>query len=330
MLKTISNSALLNASREIAKRDREITKTLLEHINEVDRRRLWVSLDYRSLQDWLVKDLKYDDSTASRHRAAAAAIRSMPELADKIADGSIGITNLTNAQHAIRRKEVRTGKTLPVAEQRAVIAEVQKLSTRQAQEKLAEIFPESAPQTDVVKYRNAIEVRVHVTFTKTQLGKLERLAEILSHKLEKSDSRSDLASVIEAAADELLRKIDPLKREVKARKTDQIVRKPELKTRTTLGAENRTSTEGNATRPRKAIKTSVQNQIFRKYGGRCSHVDIRGERCSEKRLLQTDHIIAVARGGTGDPENLTLLCRRHNLLKAERDFGRDLMSSFCY
>ena len=145
MLKMLSNSALLSASREIAKRDREITKILLEHINEVDRRRLWVELDFRSLQDWLVKDLKYDDSTASRHRAAAAAIRSMPELADKIADGSIGITNLTQAQHAIRREEVRTRVALPVEQQRAVIAEVEKLSTRQAHEKTRRNFSRIRP-----------------------------------------------------------------------------------------------------------------------------------------------------------------------------------------
>jgi hypothetical protein len=61
-----ANETLLYKSRKLAGEEREITKKLLEHIKEVDIRRLWIELGYASLQEWPAKDLKFDDATASR------------------------------------------------------------------------------------------------------------------------------------------------------------------------------------------------------------------------------------------------------------------------
>jgi hypothetical protein len=65
----------------------------------------------------------------------------------------------------------------------------------------------------------------------------------------------------------------------------------------------------------------VRRQVFDRDGGRCTHVDPRGQRCRETSLLELHHREPHARGGPDSAENLTLRCRAHNALAAERDFG---------
>ena len=45
-------------------------------------------------------------------------------------------------------------------------------------------------------------------------------------------------------------------------------------------------------------------------------------------MLELDHVHPVARGGASTVENLQLRCRGHNVLEAERVFGRAHMARF--
>ncbi|MGE0529087.1 MAG: HNH endonuclease, partial [Bdellovibrionales bacterium] len=47
-------------------------------------------------------------------------------------------------------------------------------------------------------------------------------------------------------------------------------------------------------------------------GGRCTHVDAQGRRCSEEKWLDVHHIRPVSAGGGHHLDNLTTLCRYHH------------------
>ncbi|MGE0527200.1 MAG: HNH endonuclease [Bdellovibrionales bacterium] len=47
-------------------------------------------------------------------------------------------------------------------------------------------------------------------------------------------------------------------------------------------------------------------------GGRCTHVDAQGRRCSEEKWLDVHHIRPVSAGGRHHLDNLTTLCRHHH------------------
>ncbi|MGE0527944.1 MAG: HNH endonuclease, partial [Bdellovibrionales bacterium] len=47
-------------------------------------------------------------------------------------------------------------------------------------------------------------------------------------------------------------------------------------------------------------------------GGRCTHVDAQGRRCSEDKWLDVHHIRPVSAGGGHHLDNLTTLCRHHH------------------
>jgi 5-methylcytosine-specific restriction endonuclease McrA len=68
--------------------------------------------------------------------------------------------------------------------------------------------------------------------------------------------------------------------------------------------------------------------VFERDGGRCTFVGDDGRRCESDWNLQIDHIVPYAKGGDNSPENLRLLCARHNRLAAEREFGKERMEKY--
>lgn len=50
-------------------------------------------------------------------------------------------------------------------------------------------------------------------------------------------------------------------------------------------------------------------------------------RCGERRFLEFDHVIQIARGGTSNVQQVRLLCRTHNQFEAERVFGKEFMEA---
>ena len=54
---------------------------------------------------------------------------------------------------------------------------------------------------------------------------------------------------------------------------------------------------------------------------RCQAVE-NGERCTGRASLEVDHIVPLAAGGSHNPENLQVLCRRHHRAKTNTEAGR--------
>ena len=70
--------------------------------------------------------------------------------------------------------------------------------------------------------------------------------------------------------------------------------------------------------PRQCVAMSTERE-----GGTCAYVGEGHRRCGSTLRLEYQHIVPVARGGRSTLENVTLYCRAHNLLQAEKDFGAE-------
>ena len=71
------------------------------------------------------------------------------------------------------------------------------------------------------------------------------------------------------------------------------------------------------------IPKAVRREVMQRDGGRCAFVGVNGVRCSERRGLQFDHIVAFAHGGTNEASNLRVVCFKHNQYCAEQLFGEE-------
>ena len=73
------------------------------------------------------------------------------------------------------------------------------------------------------------------------------------------------------------------------------------------------------------IPASIRRVVWARDGGCWTCSDANGRRCRERSGLEIHHEQPFALGGATTVENLRLLCRAHNALFAERDFGRALV-----
>ena len=135
--------------------------------------------------------------------------------------------------------------------------------------------------------------------------KLEQLQNLLRHQV----PDGDLAVLVERAVDLL---IDKTMRQRFAQ-----TRAPKKKPRT-----------GKRRARSRYIPRAVVRAVHQRDAGRCTFVSQDGKRCSEHGLLELHHHdVPYARGGQASVENLRLVCRAHNALFAERDYGPEVMRS---
>jgi hypothetical protein len=170
----------------------------------------------------------------------------------------------------------------------------------------------TTPVTDGERENSPSPVRfiVQVTIEKSTHDKLRPAQALLSHSL----SSRDVAKVLDRALDALIEKLETRKFGSAAG-----------------GRRPRASAAQSIHSPRKFgsssryIAAHTRRTVWERDRGRCTFVSTSGHRCGERRLLQFDHVEPVARGGKPSVEGLRLRCRAHNLLEAERAFGREFM-----
>lgn len=135
--------------------------------------------------------------------------------------------------------------------------------------------------------------------------KLQQLQDLLRHQV----PDGDLAVLVERAVDLLI---------------DKTMQQRFAKTRAPKKNERRPSTRRTRSR---YMPRAVVRAVHQRDAGRCTFVSPEGKRCSARGFLELHHHLPYARGGEASVENLRLVCRAHNALFAERDYGPDLMRS---
>jgi hypothetical protein len=101
---------LLDKTKQLAAKEREITTEVLWHLKEVSDRRLFSARGYPSLFAYAVKELKYSAAAAGRRLAAMKLLVSVPEVASAIETGTLNLSSVCAAQSFFKREEIEQGK----------------------------------------------------------------------------------------------------------------------------------------------------------------------------------------------------------------------------
>ncbi len=80
LLSGLSDRELLARVKSLVQKERAATLEILVHLNEVERRRLHLSLGYPSLFEYCTRHLGYSSSAAGRRIHAARCVRNFPEV----------------------------------------------------------------------------------------------------------------------------------------------------------------------------------------------------------------------------------------------------------
>src|SRR4051812_6429989 len=93
-LKLLTDEVLLNETQRHINQEREILCQLLHHLREIEKRRLYSKLKYGSLYDYVTKNLGYSEDQAYRRLQALKLLKEIPEIEEKINNGSLSLTQL--------------------------------------------------------------------------------------------------------------------------------------------------------------------------------------------------------------------------------------------
>jgi hypothetical protein len=76
------------------------------------------------------------------------------------------------------------------------------------------------------------------------------------------------------------------------------------------------------------VPAAVKRAVWERDQRRCTWPMGDGKVCGSTHRLEFDHDLEVALGGKPVTGNIRLLCKGHNLMKAEQHLGRALMARF--
>ncbi len=326
-VQSLSDEALLRSLAELAHRSRRVEAELVAHIGEVDERRLYAREACSSMFAYATEILHLSEAEAYLRIAAARAARKFPTLLSRLADGRLHLSAvallaphlteencdrvLSQAEHRSKRQveEIVAGlapkpdapaviRRVPVSPAPDVVVELRPERVELPNSQTPSSAPPARPAPPS-KVEPLSPERYKVSFTaNAQLRvKLGRLQELMNE---------DLATVIEAAVTEKLERLEAKR----------------------IGAAKRprkTLDESGLAPSSRYIPAPVKRVVWRRDCGQCTFLDKNGRRCTERRRLEFHHDDPFGRGGDHDPSNLRVLCRTHNLLLAERDYGRDVV-----
>ena len=366
-LRQLADAELMERLQRLVRADHTLTARLLLHLGEVDARGLYRERAYASMFAYCVEELHMSEAEAYLRIQAARLGRQYPLLVQLLAQGKLNLTaikllapQLTPDNH-LQLLERASGKgkreielmlaeiapkpdvpnrlrklpepsarltptTLGTATQSTLGAKPEPIEPPEAGDpspkpplcaaNAAPLEPSRAsirtpltlessrPRPSTRPLRPG-RYKLELTAGQALHDKLQQLQDLLRHQV----PDGDLAVILERAVDLLI---------------DKTMRQRFAQTR---APKKRSRPSTRRTRSR-YIPRAVVRAVHARDGGRCAFVSADGKRCCERGFLELHHHdVPYARGGQASVENIRLLCRAHNALFAERDYGRPFMRS---
>ncbi|MGM0484712.1 MAG: HNH endonuclease [Candidatus Krumholzibacteriota bacterium] len=318
-LKRLKAKDLLGNLDSLNDRERKLKVKILLYLREIDRRKLYLEQGYSSMFDFCINYLKYSESTAVRRIKAERALGRSKKIIRMLLSGEMTVTGLSKIESICRPEntEAILERAAGCSCRELDILKARHCPSEPKPEKVKPVFVKtelkikSEPSNGGKKFTANTEgaspvleekYRLEFMVDKETMNKIKRAKSLLSTRYPKGVK---LETLFRELLDGYLEKNDPNRRE-----SDKDIKSNNL---------NRT----------RYIPRKVKDLVYRRDGGRCSFVSKNGRRCNSTWNLQYDHIVPFGKGGDNSPENLRLLCGRHNQLMAEREYGEEHIRKFC-
>ena len=343
-VKALNDKNLIHSTETLVKKERSIVECLIWHLEEIQARKLFISMGYASLFECLIKHFKYSETTAYGRLSVLKIIKDVPTVGEALNSGELNITNLTLAQSFIKKQEKENGEKLSLEEKSVLISCLKNKSTQEVKQLFARINPASALPVDQVKYLNDTQVQIQATVNKALLEKISYLKSLISHEHINPTYEVLLNLAFDAAIEKVEKKKGIYNKPIIDRKSSQETTEPpeevlqtveQEKSSPTLAPKNTAklnkqrsvngafirgepnpTTQSFVVGTSRYISSSVKKFILNRADHQCEHIHNSGERCTSKFQLQFDHIKAFSKGGNSSYSNIQVLCRVHNNYKS--------------
>ena len=323
------------------------TARIVFRLGELEARSGYLQAGYSSLFAYCTIALGYSEPAAIRRIKAARCVRRFPMVGKLLKQRKLTLTTVCTLAEVLDRRNERkllaeaAGKSKREVERLA--ARYKPLVNYDLRDQVRRVFIEtpgkSAEEIEKERHMSSWELELKRKFTdhlrqrtgnmsvteKVRFsfvsepefaGKVKRMRQLLSGKYMRGAS---LEQVFTEAIECYIRHNDPVE---KAR------RKLARASREGSKGRSKSARKSGAFKRSRHIPADTYLQVYFRDKGRCTYVASDGRRCDACSGLQIDHIVPFAKGGSNHPENLRLLCREHNRLAAEKEFGKEHMRRF--
>lgn len=332
-LKKKSDPCLIHDLKKLVARERQILTQILNHLREVETRRLFLKRGYSSLFAWMRAELGYSEASAQRRIAAMRLIKELPEVEADIKQGEMSLSVVSQVQSYFRKENQKRRENrelpLPRPEKLKLLTRLKGTSSRECERKLVQLNPELNLPKEKTRPVSETRTSIHFTVDHSLLEKIERLKDLTSHQ----NPSGSYEKLFDKIVDLALERLDPVRREARRKSTPLPTSK--VKPNPTHNAPSRTGkkaissldlAKSSKSKPKgrsRHISSRLRDQIWLRDRGRCQHRDPKtGKICGARKFLQLDHRYAFALGGEHHEENLRLLCQAHNQYRSELLFEK--------
>jgi hypothetical protein len=199
-LSTLNSQALLASTRSLVAEERRATLALIEHLEEISRRKLYAELGYASLWEFATLELGLSEGAAQRRIQTMRLARDVPEAKASLESGKLSLSNAAKVQ-SFRQAEKKMGRASDPAQ---LIAKVEMLSQRECEKALFELSPEALPRERERIVSSTEERELKIVVSPELYEKLQRLKGLKAHAM----PEATYAQLIETRADEVLARLE--------------------------------------------------------------------------------------------------------------------------
>ena len=159
----LSDDRLLERTRELSGVEHHLEVVVIDHLREIQKRRLYLRRGFSSLFDYAVRELGYSDAAAWRRIKAMRLCADVEGVRERLQNGEMTLNAAAQLQHAFdrqERKKERAARSAPGGTGFGAAAQSQNGSAppRPAERKLAPVLdPVPVPVLDAEARRELVE-----------------------------------------------------------------------------------------------------------------------------------------------------------------------------
>ena len=281
--------------KNLRHREHESTVEIIESLVQCNREKAYLEHGCSTLWDFLVREMKYSNASASRRYKAMKCAERFPQVIGMLRSHELSLSTLAQAESLL--DEVSSPAELLDRLAGKSHREVERIVARQRpvprkpREHVRRVAVKPKLEPMFAEARSSIEERVTIR-TSLSTGNFEAFENARAIVSRKHPGASVEDVFVELVEFYLKHKAP------KQRKPS----KPRPLTR--------------------HIPTATRDQVMLRDKQRCTFRSRSGRKCNSTHNLQIDHIKPFALGGTHEAENLRVLCAAHNRHMARKTFGK--------
>ena len=218
IFRALSDEDLLRQTLDKTAQERNLTAEVLKLLEEINRRKLFAARGFSSLYAFCVEYLGYSEASAHRRVASVYLMSQVPEVEEKIRNGSLTLSNVAQAQ-VFFQAEAKNKNPLSTHEKRTLLEKLEGKSARQAERELIGLSsnPEALISKDRIRPITQDHYEIKFIADQALLDLLTQVRGLLAHK----NPNFTTAELISEMAKMTLVQLKPKKPKEKVRGKDK-------------------------------------------------------------------------------------------------------------